>query len=98
MEPSIRRLARRTHLGRAQHPAHTAGTGRARHAGRQPARACLTCFIVNLYFIQGVLAAIDPARMIYGVLEAAISLTLFVAALLYTRWSYQYERKAAGEA
>ncbi|HAB86265.1 MAG TPA: DUF2069 domain-containing protein, partial [Pseudomonas sp.] len=28
----------------------------------------------------------------------AISLTLFVAALLYTRWSYQYERKAAGEA
>lgn len=44
------------------------------------------------------LAAIDPARMIYGVLEAAISLTLFVAALLYTRWSYQYERKAAGEA
>jgi len=57
-----------------------------------------TCFIVNLYFIQGVLAAIDPARMIYGVLEAAISLTLFVAALLYTRWSYQYERKAAGEA
>ncbi|AGA86032.1 DUF2069 domain-containing protein [Stutzerimonas stutzeri] len=56
------------------------------------------CFIVNLYFIQGVLAAIDPARMIYGLLEAAISMTLFVAALLYTRWSYQYERKAMGEA
>ena len=53
----------------------------------------------KLWFtLIGVLAAIDPARMIYGVLEAAISLTLFVAALLYTRWSYQYERKAAGEA
>ena len=57
-----------------------------------------TCFIVNLYFIQGVLAAIDPARMVYGWLEAIISLTLFISALLYTRWAYQYERKAAGEA
>lgn len=56
-----------------------------------------TCFIVNLYFIQGVLAAIDPARMIYGWLEAIISLTLFISALLYTRWGYQYARKAAGE-
>ncbi len=56
-----------------------------------------TCFIVNLYFIQGVLAAIDPARMIYGWLEATISLILFISALLYTRWGYQYERKAAGE-
>ncbi|MCQ2028514.1 DUF2069 domain-containing protein [Stutzerimonas zhaodongensis] len=56
-----------------------------------------TCFIVNLYFIQGVLAAIDPARMVYGWLEAMISLTLFISALLYTRWSYQYERKAGGE-
>nr|WP_272889435.1 DUF2069 domain-containing protein [Stutzerimonas stutzeri] len=56
-----------------------------------------TCFIVNLYFIQGVLAAINPTRMVYGWLEAIISLTLFVSALLYTRWAYQYERKAAGE-
>jgi len=56
-----------------------------------------TCFIVNLYFIQGVLAAIDPARMLYGWLEALISLALFTSALLYTRWAYQYERKMAGE-
>lgn len=55
------------------------------------------CFIVNLYFIQGVLAAINPTRMIFGWLEAIISLALFVAALLYTRWSYQYSRKASGE-
>ena len=55
------------------------------------------CFVINLYFIQGVLAAIDPARMVYGWLEAFISLTLFIAALLYTRWAYQYERKLAGE-
>ncbi|MFL9815037.1 DUF2069 domain-containing protein [Stutzerimonas sp. VN223-3] len=56
-----------------------------------------TCFIVNLYFIQGVLAAINPTRMIYGWLEAIISLALFISALLYTRWAYQYERKAMGE-
>lgn len=56
-----------------------------------------TCFIVNLYFIQGVLAAIDPARMLYGWIQASVSLVLFVAALLYTRWASQYSRKAAGE-
>ena len=55
------------------------------------------CFIVNLYFIQGVLAAINPARMVFGWMEAIISLILFIAALLYTRWGYQYSRKAAGE-
>nr|WP_258189244.1 DUF2069 domain-containing protein [Stutzerimonas stutzeri] len=65
--------------------------------GGSPRAHAWTCFIVNLYFIQGVLAAIDPARMIYGWLEASISLTLFISALLYTRWGYQYERKAAGE-
>ena len=65
--------------------------------GGSPRAHAWTCFIVNLYFIQGVLAAIDPARMIYGWLEASISLTLFISALLYTRWGYQYERKAGGE-
>ena len=55
------------------------------------------CFIVNLYFIQGVLAAINPARMVFGWMEAIISLILFIAALLYTRWGYQYTRKASGE-
>ncbi len=56
-----------------------------------------TCFIVNLYFIQGVLAAIDPARSLYGWLEALLSLLLFCAGLVYIRWSYQYQRKLAGE-
>ena len=56
-----------------------------------------TCFIVNLYFIQGVLATIDPARTVYGWVQTVVSLTLFVSALLYIRWAYQYERKAAGE-
>lgn len=55
------------------------------------------CFVVNLYFIQGVLAAIDPARALFGVLEALISFNLFCCALLYTRWRFQYDRKLAGD-
>ena len=55
------------------------------------------CFVVNIYFIQGVLAAIDPARALFGVLEALISFNLFCTALLYTRWRFQYDRKLAGE-
>ncbi|MBA1203767.1 DUF2069 domain-containing protein [Pseudomonas capeferrum] len=56
-----------------------------------------TCFMVNLYFIKGVLAAFDPARMLFGCLEVAISLVLFVSALLYVRWRFQHDRRVAGE-
>ena len=55
------------------------------------------CFVVNIYFIQGVLAAIDPQRALFGALEAVISFGLFCCALLYTRWRFQYDRKLAGE-
>ena len=55
------------------------------------------CFVVNLYFIKGVLAAFDPARALLGWLEVVISLGLFVSALLYVRWRFQYERRMAGE-
>jgi len=53
--------------------------------------------VVNLYFIQGVTAAIAPGRQLFGWLEALLSLTLFCTALLYTRWRFQYDRKLAGE-
>jgi uncharacterized membrane protein len=56
------------------------------------------CFLVNLYFIKGVLAAFDPARNVLGWAEAVLSLILFCAALMYTRWRFQYDRKLAGEA
>lgn len=55
------------------------------------------CFVVNIYFIQGILAAIDPARALYGILQAIISFALFSSSLLYTRWRFQYDRKLAGE-
>ncbi|WP_028694703.1 DUF2069 domain-containing protein [Pseudomonas cremoricolorata] len=56
-----------------------------------------TCFVVNLYFIKGVLAAFDPARALLGWIEVALSLGLFVSALLYVRWRFQFDRRVAGE-
>ncbi|MBC3271976.1 MULTISPECIES: DUF2069 domain-containing protein [unclassified Pseudomonas] len=55
------------------------------------------CFVVNLYFIKGALAAYDPHRQLFGLLEMAASLAVFCSALLYVRWRYQLNRKLAGE-
>ncbi|MFK0312943.1 DUF2069 domain-containing protein [Pseudomonas sp. NPDC090233] len=56
-----------------------------------------TCFVVNIYFIKGVLAAFDPARAVFGWVEVLVSLGLFVSALLFVRWKFQHERRMAGE-
>ena len=56
-----------------------------------------TCFVVNLYFIQGVLASFDPSKALFGWLETLLSFSLFCAALMYTRWCFQYARRLAGE-
>lgn len=56
-----------------------------------------TCFVVNIYFIKGVLAAFDPARALFGWVEVLVSLGLFVSGLLYVRWKFQFERRMAGE-
>ena len=56
-----------------------------------------TCFVVNLYFIKGSIAFFDPNRSLFGVLEMLASLAVFVSALLYIRWRFQYNRKLAGE-
>ena len=56
-----------------------------------------TCFVVNLYFIKGALAAYDPNRSVFGALEMLASLAVFTSALLYVRWRFQYNRKLAGE-
>ncbi|MBF8679976.1 DUF2069 domain-containing protein [Pseudomonas fulva] len=55
------------------------------------------CFVVNIYFIKGVVAAFDPARALFGWLELLVSMGLFTAALLYVRWKFQYQRRLAGE-
>ncbi len=60
--------------------------------GGHPRTHSWACFVVNLYFIQGVLAAFDPSKRLFGWLEILLSLTLFTSALLYTRWCAQYQR------
>ena len=55
------------------------------------------CFVVNLYFIKGALAAYDPNRQWFGVLEMLASLAVFCTALLYVRWRFQLNRRLAGE-
>lgn len=56
-----------------------------------------TCYVVNLYFIKGALAAYDPNRQWFGVLEMAASVAVFCSAMMYVRWSHQLNRKRAGE-
>ncbi len=46
-----------------------------------------TCYVVNLYFIKGALAAFDPNP----------SLAVFCSAMLYVRWRHQLNRRLAGE-
>ena len=53
------------------------------------------CFVVNLYFIKGALAAYDPNRQGFGVLEMLASLAVFCTALLYVRWRHQLNRRLA---
>ncbi|KAA0944666.1 DUF2069 domain-containing protein [Pseudomonas sp. ANT_H14] len=55
------------------------------------------CFVVNLYFIKGALAAYDPNRHWFGVLEMLASLAVFCTALLYVRWRFQLDRRLSGE-
>ncbi|MFJ4110692.1 DUF2069 domain-containing protein [Pseudomonas sp. NPDC089758] len=56
-----------------------------------------TCFVVNIYFIKGVLAAFDPSRAVFGWVEVLLSLGLFISGLLFVRWKFQHERRMAGE-
>lgn len=56
-----------------------------------------TCYVVNLYFIKGALAAYDPNRQWFGVLEMAASVAVFCSAMMYVRWSHQLNRTLAGE-
>ena len=54
-----------------------------------------TCYVVNLYLLKGALAAFDPNRQLFGLLEIAASVAVFVSALLFVRWRFQYERRVA---
>src|SRR5690606_8169921 len=53
-------------------------------AGSHLAHACI-CFIVIECCFQGVLVPIDPSRIIYGWLQAILSLTVFISSFLSIR-------------
>jgi uncharacterized membrane protein len=55
------------------------------------------CFMVNLYFVMGILALIDPSQVWFGVLVTLLSVVLFMSGMFYSRWRYQYQRVLAGE-
>lgn len=46
---------------------------------------------------QGALAAYDPNRQMFGLLEMFASLAVFTSSLLYVRWRFQLNRRLAGE-
>lgn len=56
------------------------------------------CFVINLYFIKGALAALDPHRQLFGLLEMTVSVAVFCSALAYARWRFQLNRILAGNA
>ncbi len=51
-----------------------------------------TAFIANLYFLKGVLAFIDPSRTWLGIMEIFLSVSLFLSAMMYSRWRSQLIR------
>ena len=56
-----------------------------------------TCYVVNLYFLKGALAAFDPNRQLFGLLEMGASVAVFCSSMLYVRWRHQLNRRLAGE-
>lgn len=54
-------------------------------------------FVINLYFIQGVLTLFHPDLRLFGLLECSITLLFFCSAMMYTRYRFQYNRRLAGE-
>ena len=56
-----------------------------------------TCYVINLYLIKGALAAFDPNRQRFGLLEMTVSVAVFISAMLYVRWRYQLDRRLAGD-
>lgn len=56
-----------------------------------------TCYVINLYLIKGALAAFDPNRQLFGLLEMIVSVAVFISAMLYVRWRYQLDRRLSDD-
>lgn len=50
------------------------------------------CFVILVYFMEAVLAALTPHSQIFGILYVVLVTTLFISAMLYARWYSQWQR------
>jgi uncharacterized membrane protein len=50
------------------------------------------CFVLLVYFLEAVIAALVPPTRWLGGIDCALLVTLFSAAMLYARWRSQLDR------
>lgn len=53
------------------------------------------CFVLLLLFIQAVLAASNPNTWLYGIGYTLLCSSLFISAMMYTRWKARYNKQLA---
>ncbi|MDH2434917.1 DUF2069 domain-containing protein [Pokkaliibacter sp. MBI-7] len=53
---------------------------------RQSRAHAWLCFVLLLYFVTAVLSMMTPGRMLSGVIEVGLCITLFSSAMLFIRW------------
>ncbi|MBR9883547.1 MAG: DUF2069 domain-containing protein [Oceanospirillales bacterium] len=58
----------------------------------QPRGHAWLCFVLLLYFMEAVLAALVPNTRWLGLIESLLLATLFTSAMLYARWKSQLKR------
>jgi len=56
------------------------------------------CFVLLLYFLEAVIAALVPPTRWLGLIDCALLVTLFTSAMLFARWRSQLDRALRAEA
>lgn len=56
------------------------------------------CFVLLLYFLEAVIAALVPTTRWLGLIDCALLVTLFTSAMLFARWRSQLTRAQQVEA
>ncbi|MBP0048067.1 DUF2069 domain-containing protein [Marinobacterium sp. AK62] len=56
------------------------------------------CFVLLLYFLEAVIAAMVPTTRWLGLIDCLLLVTLFTSAMLFARWRSQLTRARQAEA
>lgn len=51
------------------------------------------CFVLLLYFMEAVLAALTPAHLVLGLIECALTAILFTSAMMFARWQSRLSKQ-----